>query len=87
MKTLYKFRLDCGRMGYIESVFVEDDEIIKASLGKEIHFGEILGKHSEIFCNLSDSHLTVLSQDSNVCDIIETHVGATGHCPMDYLNE
>jgi hypothetical protein len=39
MKTLYRFELDCGRMGTLEGVFVADDSMKwKALEGKSITF-------------------------------------------------
>jgi hypothetical protein len=87
MKTLYRFELDCGRMGTLEGVFVADDSIVTASLGKTVYFGEVLGKHSEVMCTLEEGHFTLLSQDSNVCDIIEEYIGSTGYNPLSYLDE
>lgn len=87
MKTLYRFELDCGRMGILESVFVADDSIVTASLGRTVYFGEVLGKHSEVMCTLKEEHFTMLSQDSNVCGVIEEHIGSTGYNPLSYLDE
>lgn len=53
MKKIYKYYLDCGRVGEVFGVFVEDDENIKKSIGTNIYFGEILGKHSEIITTLT----------------------------------
>ena len=49
MKKLYKFYWDCGRQGDIESIFIATEKDIKANIGEEVYFGEILGKHSEIY--------------------------------------
>lgn len=46
---LWKFSEDYGRMGDVEGLFIAtEEEIDKFLVGKEISFGEILGKHSEI---------------------------------------
>lgn len=88
MKKLYRYNLYCGRMGSIDSVFVADDEEMKKALGKRIYFGEVLGKHSEIVDEeFSESSLEVLSEEQSVCDIIEEHIGSTGHCPLNYIDE
>ena len=48
MNKLYKFHWDCGRMGNLDGVFIAEPKEIEALIGKEIHFGEVLGKHSDI---------------------------------------
>lgn len=34
MKTLYKYNLDCGRMGDIDGIFVADDADVLKTMGK-----------------------------------------------------
>lgn len=48
MKKLWKFELDWGRMGTLEGLFVSEPEPLMELIGKEIYFGECLGKHSEV---------------------------------------
>ena len=46
---LWKFSEDYGRMGDVEGLFIAtEEEIDKFLVGREICFGEILGKHSEV---------------------------------------
>lgn len=46
---LWKFSEDYGRCGDVEGLFIAtEEEIDKFLVGKEICFGEILGKHSEV---------------------------------------
>lgn len=61
MKKLYKYELDYGRMGSIDSVFIADDELVNACIGKLVHFGEALGKHSDVSTCLSIEDLEVRS--------------------------
>jgi hypothetical protein len=90
MKKLYRFLWDCGRMGYVEGVFIADDAEVNEAIGKEIYFGEILGKHSEIHGTLDAHDLTVLSEEADFITKIEGVFGSSrisGHCPLDYFPE
>jgi hypothetical protein len=63
MNILYRFNWDCGRCGEIEGLFVADSEDIKKAMGREIYFGEILGKHSEIEGTLTEDDLAIVTDD------------------------
>ena len=71
MKKLYKFELSCGRMGSLEGVFVATEEEVEEALGKNVYFGEVLGKHSEIFFDLDESMLSVITDDQDFIDKCE----------------
>lgn len=46
---LWKFSEDYGRMGNVEGLFIAtEEEVDKFLISKEICFGEILGKHSDV---------------------------------------
>lgn len=66
MKKLYKYDLGCGRMGSIDSVFIADDELVKACIGKLVYFGEVLGKHSNVSTCLSVEDLKICSENQLV---------------------
>lgn len=86
-KKLYKFELDCGRMGWIDSVFIATDEEMAAAMGQYVYFGEALGKHSEITTHLDPSQLTVLSDDQEFVAKLEG-MGflPTGHHPLSCID-
>lgn len=84
---LWKFYWNCGRMGSVESIFTATQEEIDSILEKEIHFGEILGKHSEIHGPLIKANLTLLSSDQTFVNEFIQLVGNIGHNPFDYLEE
>lgn len=91
MKTLYKFHFDCGRQGKLRGLFIEDSEKVKELItsGKEVYFGEVLGKHSEIFGPIAESDLTKVTDDPNVIKLIEDNDLCVGYNPFnyDYLDE
>ena len=45
-------------MGDLSGEFICDDAIIERVLGTKIYFGEVLGKHSEIYGDLSRDDLS-----------------------------
>lgn len=97
-KYLYEFTLDCGRQGYIESVFIATEEDVKSIIGKRVYFGEVLGKHSEIECTLKKEDFRKIegvSQNTLVeledifpqaCDYNDVTI-ISGHNPFEYLEE
>jgi hypothetical protein len=87
MKILYKFYWDCGRQGDVDGTFVATEEEVAAAMGKEVYFGEILGKHSEIFGTLEEKDLKVLTDDQKFIEMFEKLVGDVGHNPLRYLSE
>lgn len=86
-KKLWKFYWYMGRQGEVESVFTATQSEIDEILDKNIYFGEILGKHSEVYGVIEAKDLEVLSEDASLIAVFEKHVGSTGHNPLDYLEE
>lgn len=88
MKKLYNFYLDCGRMGVLEGLFISTDKEINESIGKEMHFEEVLGKYSEISEELDENHITIASQDTLFVSAFEHAIGPSfGYNPLDYISE
>lgn len=89
MKKLYKFYEDFGQMGSLEGIFVEDDKFMHDKIfGGIIYFGEVLGKHSDIFCDITEDNCKVLTDDEKFIDMaIEYGIVPVGHNPVDYYFE
>lgn len=68
MRKLYRFDWDCGRMGSVDGIVVADDAEVAGAIGKQINFGEILGKHSEVYGTLEEKEMTVISEDQEFID-------------------
>lgn len=85
-RKLYKFNADCGRMGTVESIFVADPVRVEALYGREIYFGEILGKHSEVAVDIEESHFTEIDVAEHVLNVLVPQLGETwsGHNPLEY---
>lgn len=89
MKALYKLHIDCGRMGDLDGVFITDTEKMKelVSSGKHVYFGEVLGKHSDIYCPIKEEDYTFITTNDKVIEIVEQYGLENGFNPFDYLEE
>lgn len=85
-KAVYEMSIDCGRSGYLEGIFVAPkryvEELTKGHI--EVYFGEVLGKHSEVFGTLSDADIKIVSDDENIVSIFEENRISSGHNPFEY---
>ena len=80
---LYRFEMDCGRMGMLSGTFVT--ESLKPILGKRVYFGEVLGKHSEIEGVLDEGDFTLLTNDQDFINKFVELECESGHNPFDYF--
>jgi hypothetical protein len=89
-KVLFEFNYDCGRMGGLTGLFVATDAEVEALYGREIYFGEVLGKHSEIVCDFDSCCVEEKTRDQEfIAKLIEI-VGDTtvsGFNPLSYAEE
>ncbi len=84
--NLYSFYWDCGRMGDVQGLFISTQEQVDKLLGKEIYFGEILGKHSEVYGTVDEGDITLVSSDQDKVNWLLELLGCTvsGYNPFDY---
>jgi len=91
MRNLYSFFWDCGRMGSLDGLFVASPEEIAAAIGREAYFGEVLGKHSEISGTISESDITLVSDDQEKVEWLLEVTGnfptISGFNPLEYIEE
>lgn len=96
MKKLYEFYWDYGRSGSLTGLFVADEQFVSSSIGKRVDFGDVLGKHSEVYGILEDHDFSVKSEDPTVVAVMEqvfgecddnSFVTISGHVPYDYMEE
>lgn len=78
---IWKFYWDYGRSGDVEGFFRATKEEIEDAIGKEVCFGEILGKHSEVYGKLKKGDLKLISDDPVVVNTYNT----SGYNPLEYL--
>jgi hypothetical protein len=90
MKTIYEFYWNCGRMGSVEGTFIADSEEVDNAIGKSLYFGEILGKHSEVYGTLDEGDIVLKTQDQGFIKLFEEIMGEgwySGYNPLHYLPE
>ena len=89
MKKLYKFYWDCGRQGDIEGIFIAEENEVKDIVGKDVDFGEALGKHSEISGTIEEGEITEIKVSETTLKEMEEILGTSisGYNPLEYMNE
>lgn len=87
MKKLYSFYWDCGRSGDLSGLFIAEESEVQKILGKEVYFGEVLGKHSEIYDTIGIDDIKEVSSDTEKVEWLENLLGSTvsGYNPLDYF--
>lgn len=85
-KGIYKFFVDFN-FGILEGIFVETSDNVKSIFGKKVHFGEVLGKHSDIFGTIDIGDVNLVTEDENAVKLFELYQMETGYNPFYYLNE
>lgn len=86
-KGLYKFNFDCGRMGELNGIFIADSKDVESVIGKEVYFGEVLGKHSDIYGTIDEGEIKLITDDPEVVSLMEENNISTGFNPLDYVEE
>lgn len=84
---LYEFNFDCGRAGFLTGVFISTDEEVQSIIGKEVYFGEVLGKHSDVFGTIDEGEITLVTNDETVVSVLKEKRFSAGYNPFDYLDE
>ena len=87
MKGVYRYELDCGRMGAIESVFIASHADVEKAKTLRLYFGEVLGKHSEISDDGGEGTWTLLSGDPSVVRVVEQYELSSGPNPLNCVEE
>lgn len=88
-KILVKFHQYYGRMGSLDGLFVTTQAELESLYGKEVYFGEVLGKHSNICTEMDAALFRVLDLSTDIVEKIEAECGSTisGLNPFDYYEE
>lgn len=91
-KKLFEMHVNYGRMGDLDGLFVSTQKKVDALAGKNVYFGEVLGKHSEIDVDFED-HLPefeVKSEDREFIKKLVEVVGSetiSGFNPVEIFEE
>lgn len=86
-KGIYRLIFSCGsREGDLTGIFVADKEHARILIEEqiEVYFGEVLGKHSDIYGPMSDGELTLVSDSPEDVKMFEDLNLQTGHNPFHY---
>ena len=80
-EVLYKFYWDCGRQGDVEGIFKAKKSFVESVIGNNVYFGEILGKHSDVYGTLGEEDLEIISEDP----IVVMNTPESGYNPLEYM--
>lgn len=86
-KYLWQFEWDCGRSGYVEGLFVATEKEVENAVGKDLYFGEILGKHSEVYGVFEEGEAEKLDVSPEAVEEVSQYLGETwsGYNPLHYI--
>ena len=89
MLKLYRFCWPQRRGGDVEGLFVEDSDVVENAIGSNVYFGEICGKHSDVYGTLDEEDLTVVSEDQEKISWLVDILGRSisGYNPFDYIED
>jgi hypothetical protein len=84
---LWKFEWDCGRNGSLEGLFVATEESVTEIIGQQVSFGEVLGKHSDIYGTIDKEDIEKVNLDTDIVEKVTTILGHTwsGYNPLFYI--
>lgn len=87
-KYLWRFYWDCGRSGDLEGLFVATEKEVEDAIGSYIYFGEVLGKHSEVYGTLEEGDIRKLDISPEAVAEVSKHLGTdwSGFNPLDYVH-
>jgi hypothetical protein len=85
-KGIYRLNFDCGRNGVLTGIFIANKEYVKVLIENKIvvYFGEVLGKHSEVYGPIDESEITLVSDNPEAIKIIEDLGLQNGYNPFHY---
>ena len=85
-KGVYRLNLDCGRMGELNGVFIATDKQVNKLVSSQIkvYFGEVLGKHSEIYGSIDAKEISLISDKPEVVKVVREHKLVSGYNPFHY---
>ena len=87
VNKLWKFHWNCGRSGDLYGVFIATEEEVQSLVGKEVYFGEVLGKHSEVYGTIEQGEITLITDNTEAVKALQEACGTTisGYNPLHYL--
>lgn len=90
-KLLVKYNESFGRMGKLEGLFVCTKDELESLNGRLVDFGEVLGKHSEVYTDKVYENCKAISEDPDLISDLQTVLDypntICGYNPFDYIEE
>lgn len=85
VESLFRMDFKCGRQGNLESIFISTKEIVNYLIENklQVYFGEVLGKHSEVFGDFEPNEITFITSDENVIKVIKDYGLTNGIDPTE----
>lgn len=80
-ECLWKFCWDYGLEAKVEGIFKATKEEVENAIGKDVNFGEILGKHSEVYGTIEDGEIKLVSDNP----IVVMNAIESGYNPLEYI--
>lgn len=89
MNAIFKMNLDCGRSGNLYGIFTAEKDDVKNLIAskKEVYFGEVLGKHSEVSAFLNPDEIEMISDDPAIVEMFQKLNMKCGYNPFNYIEE
>lgn len=74
-KAVYRFSKYFRRSGTLSGVFISTKEQVRRLIDTNItvYFGEVLGKHSDIFSEINQEDILLISDDPEIVSMLEKH--------------
>jgi hypothetical protein len=84
--AVYKLNVDLNRQGELKGLFIAKKNHVRLLLENKIqvYFGEVLGKHSEVYGSLEENDIIFVSDNEDVIDLILEHDLEHGFNPFEY---
>ncbi len=88
-RYLWKFHGDCGRQGDLYGLFAATEEEVSELIGRNVYFGEVLGKHSDISGTIEEDEITKMELDTETVEKVSAILGDcwSGYDPRNYVED
>jgi hypothetical protein len=86
-KAIYKYSKDFGRMGDLNGIFVADPDEVSLCMEQEVYWGEVLGKHSNVYHNLSHEDIIFITDNQEFVSLFEEYKLSFGYNPVERVLE
>lgn len=87
MQKIFRYCEYFGRSGYLEGIFVSTEEQISKA-PDTVYFGEVLGKHSDVYSDEWKDKISVLTDDQEfIAKALFYGLCGTGYNPLEYFDD